>query len=536
MTHINHLPVSVLAQILYKVAVTPANTLSEWKAKLPLVAVCRAWTELAIATVFYQVYVEVEATHSNTRPSWTSSAEFLISRGCILKAKRLTIELADRVTPECLQSIALEILQLDCVDWQDINTLTITGPSIVHQYYRHISETEEASNADIARIMEYFRLNLRNVVELDLAYSELESKGYCICSWLVRVYGGQLQIYRALDSISFSFIDFSRNIKVLELTLNSSTARILPSICGETLRVLKLDEVPRNFAWHHFRYETFDRPIVFPQLTILRLGYQHKDTNQALTEYEIQHKVASGAHCCDQLSFPALRDLEIRRCTPDCDLLYADLPFPKLKKVHLSGTINSIRHCSRLKLAWVEDLEVTVFPTDPGDTTDFYRATSHFFTNVCIGRTAALNVFLEWFILDPELMRWANLTILTIETVDFNTVCMAIGRLPNLTELGIYVLQFGDNSTYSSSADASLFTSADPLLSWAEKLTAMYIYDFDEDYPLIVCASGIQDLILHMGALKKLVVPYKTKQLVVSFIDMCIYRFPNMANIHIIRE
>ncbi|KAJ2064695.1 hypothetical protein GGI17_000837 [Coemansia sp. S146] len=502
MTHINDLPIEALKLILYYAAATLEKTLSEWKAKLPLVAVCRAWTKLAIAAVFYQVYVEVEGSHANIRPSWTSNAEFLISRGCILKARHLTIELADRVTPECLQSIALEILQLDCVDWQKINALTITGPSIVHQYYRHIPETEEASDVDIARTMQYFGRNLRNVVELDLAYSELRSKSYCVCSWLIRVYGGQLQSYRALDSISFSFIDFSRNIKVLELTLNSSMARILSSICGKTLRVLKLDEVPRNFAWHHFRYDTFDRPIVFPQLTVLRLGYQHEDTNQALTEDKIQDRVASGAHCCDQLSFPALRDLEIRRCTPDCDLLYADLPFPKLKKVRLSGTINNIRHCIRLKLAWVEDLEVIVFPTGPGDTTDFYRAAGHFFTNVCIGRTAVLNIFLEWFILDPELMRWANLTILTIETVDFNTVCMAIGRLPNLTELSIYVLQFGDNSTYSSSADASLFIN----------------------------------LILHVGALKKLVVPYKTKQLVVMFIDMCKYRYPNMANIHIIHE
>ncbi|KAJ2748879.1 hypothetical protein GGI19_005925, partial [Coemansia pectinata] len=170
MAHVNDLPDKVLELILYHAAATLEKTLSEWKAKLSLVAVCRTWTKLAIPTVFYQVYVEVEASHSNTRPSWTSNAGFLISRGCILAARRLTIEFADRVTPECLHSIALKILQLDRVDWQHVNTLTVTGPSSVHEYYQYIPGTVEASEADIARAMQYFGRNLRNVIELNLAY------------------------------------------------------------------------------------------------------------------------------------------------------------------------------------------------------------------------------------------------------------------------------------------------------------------------------------------------------------------------------
>ncbi|KAJ2873997.1 hypothetical protein H4R27_006532, partial [Coemansia aciculifera] len=125
------------------------------------------------------------------------------------------------------------------------------------------------------------------------------------------------------------------NIKALELRLDSSAARVLPGICGKTLRVLKLFNVPHNFAWHHFRYDVFVQPIVFHRLTILHLSYEVKDI--ALTEGEIQDKVASGVHNCDQLSFTSLRELVIQNCTPDCDLLYADLPFSELKKMGLSG-------------------------------------------------------------------------------------------------------------------------------------------------------------------------------------------------------
>ncbi|KAJ2115735.1 hypothetical protein IW146_002068, partial [Coemansia sp. RSA 922] len=55
MAHINDLDKNVLAQILYKAVAAPAKNLSEWKAKLPLLAVCRKWTELALSFVFYQV-------------------------------------------------------------------------------------------------------------------------------------------------------------------------------------------------------------------------------------------------------------------------------------------------------------------------------------------------------------------------------------------------------------------------------------------------------------------------------------------------
>ncbi|KAJ2082140.1 hypothetical protein GGI09_007530, partial [Coemansia sp. S100] len=455
MARINDLPNNVLRLILYYAAATLEKTLHEWKYKLYLVAVCRTWTKLAQGFVFYQVYVEVKVTHSNTHPSWTSNAGFLISRGCILAARCLTIELADRITPECLRTIALELLQLDRVDWQHINALTITGPSKVHGYYLHIAEIEEASDEDIARTLKYFAQNLRNVVGLTLAYYRSESRGKYICGRFSSVYGGQLQIHRGLHSTLPGFVDFSRNIRVLELTLDSRTARVLPSICGETLRVLKLYNVPRNFAWHHFRYDIFDRQIEFQQLTILHLCFN--SSGMGLTESEIQDKITSGAHNCDQLSFPALRELVINNCTPDCDLLYTDLPFPALEKVHLSGDTNDLRHCNRLKLAWVGDFEITIIPSDLGDKTDIYGATNHLFTNICISRTAFLSVHSTEFILDPELIRWINLTRLAIARVDYTAICKAIGRLPNLVELTISNLEFDNTAIDRFSADSLLF-------------------------------------------------------------------------------
>ncbi|KAJ2863140.1 hypothetical protein GGH94_003804 [Coemansia aciculifera] len=533
MAHINDLPDKVLELILYYAVATLEKTLSEWKAKLPLVAVCRTWTKLAIPTVFYQVYVEVEALHSNTRPSWTSNAGFLISRGCILAARRLTIEFADRVTPECLHSIALKILQLDRVDWQHVNTLTVTGPSSVHEYYQHIPGTVEASEADIARAMQYFGRNLRNVTELNLAYSNGGSSGECICFSLAKVYSGQLQIHRVSKYNLFGFVNFSRNIKVLELRLDSSAAHVLPSICGETLRVLRLYNAPRNFAWHHFRYNIFVRPIVFHQLTIFHLSYLREDKDQALTEDEIQDKVASGAHNCDQLSFPALKQLSIAYCTPDCDLLYADLPFPKLEKVKLAGYINNIRYCSRLKLTWIRDLHVEIFPCSFGNAAGINRATNHLFTNIGIGRSASLLVFADEFILDTDVLRWTNLTKLFIRRVNYATACKAIGRLPNLCELIIHNLQFGDMATNSLTADSSLFLNADPMLTWGEKLAILSVSIFEGDCPLAGCMDGIQDLILHAGALKDLGVPGPTKQLVAAFIDVYKDRYPHLANMQL---
>ncbi|KAJ2101447.1 hypothetical protein IW146_009327, partial [Coemansia sp. RSA 922] len=171
MLHINDLPTTVLAQILYHVAVTPADRLNEWKEKLPLLAVCRAWVKLAEVFVFDHVFVEVseactshdysidESIHS-THMSWTSNAELIFSRDCILKAKRITIEMSGGVTLDHLQHIVLGILKLDHMDWLRINTLSITFPSLSCGHFAEPDDIDEQTIADVAQTMQYFGQNM----------------------------------------------------------------------------------------------------------------------------------------------------------------------------------------------------------------------------------------------------------------------------------------------------------------------------------------------------------------------------------------
>ncbi|KAJ2105921.1 hypothetical protein IW146_008014 [Coemansia sp. RSA 922] len=370
MAHISDLPAPVLAQILYMAADTPPLTLSQWKIKLPLLAVCRAWAKLAIGAVFNQVYVELFNVCPHCGPpmvafvcvsnlTLASNAELFISRGCMILARRLKIELADRATTDHLLYVVQNTLKLKDIDWMYINTLAITDQPWRCEHFDWFTDAEEIRCEDVASILQYFRRNMRNVIELDLTY------------------------------------------------------------------------VPRNFAWHHFRYDIFDLPIVFRELTILDLTFKHEDT--PLTEDERQDKIASGTHNCDQLSFPALKQLSIRNCTPDCDLLYADIPFPKLKKVHLWGDFTSICHCSRLKFTWVRELYVSISLSHSRDSADFYKITNHFFSNIRIGQTATLSIYdrlildpsvitSDWFILDPDVMHWVNLTKLEVANSDCDSL------------------------------------------------------------------------------------------------------------------
>ncbi|KAJ2754101.1 hypothetical protein GGI19_002652 [Coemansia pectinata] len=536
MPHINDLPAAVLAQILSKAVATPVKHLSEWKAKLPLLAVCRKWTELVQGLVFNQVYVELPELPDSILSAhllWTSNAELFITRGCVLKAQRLKIELSYDVTSDHLRLIALDILKLDRVDWQRINSLTFTLDTWILSRPFELVSPDELAAADVARTVQYFAQNLRNIAELDLCSLASESAGEYLYSNLATLYGQKLQVLRTEGTNPLPFSCIPRKIKVLELTLDSSAVRVLPSICGETLKVLKLDEVPRNFAWHHFRYDDlFGSPIVFCQLAVLHLTFEHEDID--LTEVEIQDKIVSGAHCCDQLCFPALRELIIRNCTPDCDLLYADFPLPKLETVKLSGTAKSILHCSRLKLTWVRDLAVFIYPSDSGDVADIYKATNHLFIDISIGRTASLIATVDWFIMDPELVRWVNLTKLEVRDVDYAAVCKAIGRLPNLRELIVYRLVFDITHSDSFIIDLSLFTSADPMLTWGEKLAMLAIHEVSRDYPVAAYIGGIHTFILHTGRLEKLSMPQSTIQLVGSFIDMYKDYHPHLANIQLL--
>ncbi|KAJ2072927.1 hypothetical protein GGI09_009027, partial [Coemansia sp. S100] len=310
------------------------------------------------------------------------------------------------------------------------------------------------------------------------------------------------------------------------LALDSSAARVLPSICGDTLKVLKLDRVPLNFAWHYFRYDIFTRPIVFSQLTILDITFEYK--NAPLTEVKIQEKIASDALNCDQLCFPALKQLYIQNCTPDCDLLYTDLPFRRLEKVYLFGNIDNIRHCSRLKLTWVRDLSVEIHAPEPDQTAEVYRVTNKLFSDICIGRTASLLFNIE---IDPELIHWVNLTKLEVVTVDYATICKLIARLPNLAELIVHYLKFSTTLYDGFAFDESLYCSADPLTAWGEKLATLKLFEFNNDCSFDVKLDGVQALIWRTSALSQLFVPQAMEPYLAEFIDAHKDRYAHLANI-----
>ncbi|KAJ2840463.1 hypothetical protein FBU31_000393 [Coemansia sp. 'formosensis'] len=531
MPDINDLPEDVLEQILLKAAATPAKTLAKWKAKLPLLAVCRTWTKLAIGAVFNQVYVELLYSPDNSY-MWTSNANLYISRGCVLMAQSLVIEWEDEATIDHLRFIVLDVLKLDRVDWQLINTLTIARRAQTHcrsvQSFSHY----EPLVTNVARILQYFRQNLRNIVELDISILRHVPVGEYLYDSLFTYYGGQLQVLRAGRPISFPASCFMKSIQVLELSLDPSAVLHLPWVCGETLKALRLVNVPHNFTWHNFCHNLFIRPIIFRQLTSLRLAYEEED--EELTEGEIQERVDLGAQYCDQLQFPALKYLAVDKCTPDCDLLYMTLPFPELERVKLSGTAKSILHCGRLKLTWVGTLHVWVNASKSDTSTDIHRATNHLFSDICIGRTLFLGIWNESFILDPDVICWINLTKLELKRASYATVCKAIGRLPNLGELIIRYFEFGDMVTGRFYAEPSLFISSDALLAWGEKIDMVQIYVFVDACPFTVYCSGIQALILHMGALKYLYLPQSINQPVAMVINSYKDRYPHLAKIQLL--
>ncbi|KAJ2741370.1 transporter [Coemansia sp. BCRC 34301] len=542
MPHMNDLPSVILTRILYHVAATPAKTLFWWKNKLPLLAVCRAWTKLAQPFVLNHIYVQAfgicaKSESSTSAPSfdtcigWTSNAELLISRYCVLMARRLTIEIVSGTTLNHLSHIALDILKLDRVDWMNINTLTIADKLKVCDHVNKQPVVDDSITAGVARTMEYFGQNMRNVVELNLTMSFSGATRDLIRNGLATLYNWQLQILRSPILTPACFPQFSRSLAVLELKLNSEATRVLPGVCGETLRVLRLANAPRNFAWHHFRYDIFARPIVFPRLVLLHLLYRQEATKP--TEDEVQDKVASGTFNCDQLHFPVLKQLHIRNCTPDCDLLYVDTPFPELEKVDLSGAITSLCHCKRLKLGWVGSLKVGVDSRWNSLTTDIHDVTNYFFSSICIGRSATLAIYSNDITIDPELVRWNNLTNLWMVSASYKAFCKLVARLPSLTKFQIQRLELGPVLADGLPVDESLFCCTDPLLAWGERLATVKINEFDKHCSVKASAYGVQAIVFHATALRELLVPSSIHPLLASFIDENKDRFPRLADIRL---
>ncbi|KAJ2744852.1 hypothetical protein GGI20_002620 [Coemansia sp. BCRC 34301] len=446
-------------------------------------------------------------------------------------ARQLTIAMLYDKTFNHLRHIALKILELERIDWMHINTLTVVGIWLECEHYGEQTASDDSIQADVACTVEYFGQNMRNIVELNLPVSYLGGTGDHIRDSFASMYSDQLQILRAKGSIPLTISNFTRNLVVLELRLDSEAARALPGVCGETLRVLKLDDVPHNFAWHHFRYNIFVGPIVFLRLATLHLSYRDEDTRP--TEDNVQKMVALGALNCNQLHFPVLKELLVQNCTPDCDLLYADNGFPDLAKVHLFGLADTIRHCSRLKLGWVGDLVVKIDTRWVDPTQDIHEITNRLLGNICIGRTAALDIGYYWPALDPELVRWAGLTHLKLDTVAYKTFCRLVARLPNLVDFRTSCLELGGTLTNGFAVDESLFLCSDPMLAWGERLAVIGVLRLGNDCSVDAGAYAIQAIIAHAAGLRKLTVPSYLDPLLAVFIGRKKNGFPHFANVEI---
>ncbi|KAJ2910049.1 hypothetical protein GGI21_001264 [Coemansia aciculifera] len=446
-------------------------------------------------------------------------------------ATQLTLDLPKCMTPDHLKHIALDILKLDRVGWMHINSLAVVEASRVCKHYAVLLDSNDSARNKVEHALQFFAQNLRNIVKLKFTVGHFEPIGALICEELACMYGGQLQILRAQDYAPLPLLELSRNIAVLELTLDDKASWKLPDVCGEMLRELKLSNVPQNFAWRRFRYDIFVRPIVFPRLTIVSLVYNSQ--HAGLTDDEIQSRVRSGARNCDQLCFPALKELVIYNCTPDCDLLYADTPFPELERVKLVGSFDNIRHCSRLKLTWVRDLKVEIRAPQDYFTTDVHDVANPLFTNICIGRSAALSINAPWFVIDTEATRWFNITFLSLSTVYYRTLCKLIARMPNLTTFETIYLELTGMQVEDFYADESLFCSMDPMLAWGEQLTTLFI-GYPDKYALHeVRVCGIQALIVHAGALVQLAVSKDFVSIIKTVIDNNKERFVHLASVNV---
>ncbi|KAJ1997843.1 hypothetical protein GGI04_005251, partial [Coemansia thaxteri] len=343
------------------------------------------------------------------------------------------------LAPDDILRMSSTVLCLDKTDWCNIQTVAVAKSPMYYRFMGVPMVLDESATSDLASAVQLFAKNMCNVLELDIGNHRDDVAGNHFFSSLVSLYHGRLQMLRIEHAIPLHFTELS-NITVLEICMDSDAARVLPSANGETLVNLRLLDVPTNFAWHHFRYDNSVRPIVFERLVILLIEYGGKES--VLSESEVQRKVIAGASNCDQLHFPELKKLGIGNCTPDCDLLYMNHPFPNLDLIELVGPFDKLRHCCRLKLPWVDTLTVVAEGTIPHDDIKVYNAFNHFFSGICIGEKAVLSFQDSDFNLDPGQLCLNNLTDLVMHSSDYAALCKFISRLPSLRRLELLLLNF----------------------------------------------------------------------------------------------
>ncbi|KAI9469565.1 hypothetical protein BX667DRAFT_509673 [Coemansia mojavensis] len=472
-SHINLLPNDIREKIFNKVVYNPQQEIREWKARLPVLAVCRLWRYEACAKVYSTIYMKIyescfmtDDTYYETDNTEDNAVSIeLYSNLSLIEHNNMAryirqVSIAVGNTKEAY--MALETIKNAVGHLRiDVNRIKVLGLYKVDDQdhfdfdYRHHQLYVEKAFDMVTRLFP----NIQTIRSTS-PFTKV-SKIAQLRNKIIDHYMGNLKKLITTGSLTLTVPEFPQQITALELSLCETRNQQLPLIYSRQLRYLSLNNIHRNTNFNIFARASTKGKLEFPKLEYLHIYY-------ALPQISFREVMDPDTIVLPEnkttLVFPSLQRLDLLCCYSRCPLLEKSILPEKLNWVELNCHVSLLEYFAKMRkqINWLQTTVNIV-----GDNIDetLLTGSNMLFGNNSIVNDASMLVYGYSGLADCTRVEWPNLTKIGFSEITATDLLDLLQFLPNLATLKVALLDTEEmpplleNKQYKLACSSSLTTT-----------------------------------------------------------------------------
>lgn len=436
MFSLNYLPELIVYPILgYNI-----KHYGSFKEHLPYLAICHSWRNVALPLVYKVVFFSPYYRH-NSQAIWNSNVGLFLSTRYFQLVKKLYIyhhSLKESRSVEEL-GMLLNLMNMEPLEWpadgqQKLVPLGVPLREGNNPQLLLDSDMLMLLNGTISRFIRKFP----KICDMELELCNPDGVFRQLNAQLVNVLSGSLFQLCASMLYGEDLTQISQNLTSLTYKCNERSFPVLSKVNSLPLTKLYLSNLPFDFSWSLFQKDPGSNdPVVFWNLKDLMLKFgESRRFREGLARTRGLNATTPSRHT--NIQFPRLRHLFYRNFLRDFVLQPGVIP-SHLDSVHLEVGSEEFQECRNLPIASIGSFDVR-FVDKYDDPFEFGTAADRLFNKIEITDVCTVDLSSIRY-LDIKLVRWKNVTNLTLYIIDNYELVHITCSMPQMETLTIQGLE-----------------------------------------------------------------------------------------------